>query len=223
MRAAIHHWGNDAESVVCDVSDLGGVRRAATEILALRLPIVGLLNNAGIHQMHSTTNAQGWDMTFVTNHLGPFALTEALVPHLPDGASVVFIASGVEDPERRPAKIAGFRGGRYLSAEASVRGEWKPGGSKMAGGDTYATSKQAISPQSWRRPARRRGCASTPSRRAFIPGTALSRQANVLLRVLLKYALQPLAPLVKYWSSPKRAARVIAEVVINPSGQTGIC
>ena len=44
---------------------------------------------------------QGWDMTFATNHLGPFALTEALVPHLPDSANVVFVASAVESLLRR--------------------------------------------------------------------------------------------------------------------------
>ena len=52
-------------------------------------------------------------MTFATNHLGPFVLTGSLMPHLPDGANVVFVASGVEDPDRKPAKVAGFRGGRY--------------------------------------------------------------------------------------------------------------
>ena len=81
-------------------------------------------------------------MSFATNHLGPFALTEALMPHLPDGANVVFIASAVEDPERKPAVAAGFRGGRFISAEASARGEWAPGGSSKPGYDAYATSKQ---------------------------------------------------------------------------------
>src|ERR1700677_1969534 len=81
-------------------------------------------------------------MTFATNHLGPFVLTEALVPHLPDGANVVFVASAVEDPERKPAKAVGFRGARYISAEASARGEWQPAGSKMPGADASATSKQ---------------------------------------------------------------------------------
>src|ERR1700691_2335161 len=94
-------------------------RRAAAEIIALQLPIVGLLNNAGIHQGAATKNALGWDMTFATNQLGPFALTEALPPHLPDGANIVFVCSGVEDPERKPAVAAGYRGGRYISAEAS--------------------------------------------------------------------------------------------------------
>ena len=48
----------------------------------------------------------------VTNHLGPFAFTEALVQHLADGTNVVFIGSAVEDPERKPAVVAGFRGAR---------------------------------------------------------------------------------------------------------------
>ena len=144
MRKTIEQKGQHAVSVVCDVSDIASVRHAAAEIVALHLPIAGLLNNAGIMQMRATKNALGWDMTFATNHLGPFALTEALVPHLPDGANVVFVVSAVEDPERKPAVAAGFRGGRYISAEASARGEWKPGGSKMPGSDAYATSKQAI-------------------------------------------------------------------------------
>jgi len=86
----IEQKGQHAVSVVCDLADIASVQRAATEIIALRLPIVGLLNNAGILPMRPTKNALGWDMTFATNHLGAFALTEALIPHLPDGANVVF-------------------------------------------------------------------------------------------------------------------------------------
>jgi len=142
MQKIFEQKGQQAVSVVCDLSDPASVRRAVAEIIALHLPIVGLLNNAGIMPTRATKNALGWDITFATNHLGPFALTEALVPHLPDAANVVFVVSGVEDPERKPAVAAGFRGGRYISAEASARGEWSPGGSAMPGFDVYATSKQ---------------------------------------------------------------------------------
>jgi NAD(P)-dependent dehydrogenase (short-subunit alcohol dehydrogenase family) len=75
---------------------MAGVKNAAREIAELHLPIVGLINNAGIYQIHATKNALGWDMTFATNHLGPFALTEAIIPHLPDGANVVLVCSGVD-------------------------------------------------------------------------------------------------------------------------------
>jgi NAD(P)-dependent dehydrogenase (short-subunit alcohol dehydrogenase family) len=142
VQKIIEQKGQHAVSAVCDLSDIFSVRRAVAEIIALHLPIIGLLNNAGIMQIRPTKNALGWDMTFATNHLGPFALTEALVPHLPNGAKIVFVASAVEDPERKPAKAVGFRGARYISAEASARGEWKPGGSKLPGADAYATSKQ---------------------------------------------------------------------------------
>jgi NAD(P)-dependent dehydrogenase (short-subunit alcohol dehydrogenase family) len=86
-------------------------------------PLAGLLDNAGIMTPRTDRTAQGWDLAFTTNHLGPFTLTEALIPHLPDGANVVFTCSGVEDPERKPAVTAGFRGARYISAEAGARGE----------------------------------------------------------------------------------------------------
>ena len=143
VEQEINARGGRAVSVVCDLSDITSARRAAADITALDFPIAGLLNNAGISPTVPFTTPQGWDGTYATNHLGPFALTEALMPALPDGAHVVFVVSAVEDPTRGPAKIAGFRGARYISAQASARGEWRtPGGSKLPGGDAYATSKQ---------------------------------------------------------------------------------
>lgn len=83
MQKIIEQKGQRAVSVVCDLSDPTSVQLAATEIVALDLPIVGLLNNAGIMQMLPSKNVWGWDMTFATNHLGPFALTEALITASP--------------------------------------------------------------------------------------------------------------------------------------------
>jgi NAD(P)-dependent dehydrogenase (short-subunit alcohol dehydrogenase family) len=222
VRESIEHAGGHAVPVVCDLSDLASVRRAAAEIIALRLPLAGLVNNAGIMEMHATRNTQGWDTTFATDHLGPFVLTEALIPHLPDGANVVFVCSGVEDPARKPAVVAGFRGGRYISVEASARGEWKPGGSTHPGLDAYATSKQcnlATVLAFARETPRLRFNAVEPG---FSPATGLSRDANALLRALGKYVLSPLAPFIKYWSTPARAGKVITNVLLNESGETGV-
>ena len=222
VRKQIERAGGHAVPVVCDLADLASVRRAAAEITALGLPLAGLVNNAGIGQTRATKSAQGWDMVFATNHLGPFALTEALMPHLPDGANVVFICSGVEDPERRPAVIAGFRGGRYISAEASARGEWQPGGSARSGFDAYATSKQcnlATVLAFARETPRLRFNAVEPG---FSPATNLGRDANVVLRLLGKYVLAPLAPFIRYWSTPARTAKVVTNVLLNESGGTGV-
>ena len=222
LQQVLEGEGHQAASVVCDLSDVVSVRQAAVEIECLGLPIVGLLNNAGISPTRPTKNAQGWDMTFATNHLGPFELNERLVPHLPDGANVVFVASGVEDPERTPARVAGFRGARYIPAEASARGEWNPCGSKIPGGDAYATSKQcnlATAMEFARQIPRIHFNAVEPG---FIPNTGLGRDANAILRLLANHVLAPLAPFIKYWSTTKRAAQVITTILIDDSGRTGV-
>ena len=208
--------------VVCNLSDIVSVRSAAAKIVDLHLPLAGLVNNAGIHEAAPTKSAQGWDLDFATNHVGPFVLTEALMPHLPDGATIVFVASGVEDPERKPAVKVGFRGGRYISAEASARGEWLSGGAKMPGADAYATSKQctlASAMEFARETPRLHINAVEPG---FTPKTALARDANAVVRFTLHYILHFLAPHIKYWSTPKQAARVITKVLLNEAGTTGV-
>lgn len=227
MQEKIEQKGQHAISVVCDLSDLASVRRAASEIIALHLPIAGLLNNAGIMQTRPTKNSLGWDMSFATNHLGPFALTEALVPRLPDGANVVFIASAVEDPERKPAVAAGFRGARYISAEASARGEWASGGSSKPGFDAYATSKQcniATAMVFSREIPRLHFNAVEPG---FNPTTGLGGgDVGAFMRFVQTFVVPLLVPLlmpfVKILSTPKRAARVITKILADESGQTGV-
>ena len=83
LQRGIQQKGGHVETVVCDFSDVESVRRVATEIVGLGLPLAGLVNNAGVMQLRPTKNARGWDMSYATNHLGPFVLTEALIPHLP--------------------------------------------------------------------------------------------------------------------------------------------
>ena len=222
LQEEIERQGGSAVLVVCDLADMTSVHRAAGRIVDLHLPLAGLVNNAGVHQTRPTRSPQGWDVTFATNHLGPFALTEALMPHLPDGANVVFVASGVEDPERKLAKMAGFRGGRYISAEASARGEWTPGGSKATGADAYATSKQctlATALEFARETPRLHFNAVEPG---FNPATALGREANAFVRFLLKHILPLLVPVMRYWSTPRQAACVITKVVLNQAGETGV-
>jgi len=211
-----------AVSVTGDFSDLSSVRRAAAEIVTLGLPIAGLLNNAGVSPMGPRHTAQGWDLAFTTNHLGPFAFTEALVPHLPDGANVVFVCSAVEDPKRRTATLAGYRGGRYISAEAGLRGEWLPGGSPRPGMDAYATSKQcnlATVLELARETPRLRFNAVEPG---FNPATGLGRDAGPVARFALRYVAAPLVPFVTYWNTPKRAARMITQVLTGSSDATGV-
>jgi len=223
VQQQVEAMGQKAISIKCDLSDIVSVRRAAQQIIALRLPVEGLLNNAGIMQPKVKTNAQGWDMTFATNHLGAFALTEALAPHLPDGANVVFIASAIEDPERKPAKLMGMKGGRYISAEASARGEWKEGGAKMAGIHAYATSKQCILASAMdfaRENPRLHFNAVEPG---ITRGTGLGAEnVNAFVHFLFGYLMSIIPPFSRYSSTPKRSANVITRVLTDKSGKTGI-
>jgi NAD(P)-dependent dehydrogenase (short-subunit alcohol dehydrogenase family) len=72
-----------------DQGKLSRVRLTIERARQHAVPVV--CDNAGTAQARATKNAQGWDTVFATNHLGPFVLTEGLMPHLSDGANVVFV------------------------------------------------------------------------------------------------------------------------------------
>jgi NAD(P)-dependent dehydrogenase (short-subunit alcohol dehydrogenase family) len=221
VQTEVRARGGEAVTVVADFSDIASVRRAAAEIVALKLPIAGVLNNAGIMPSSPGKTADGTDLVFATNHLGPFAFTEALIPHLADGTNVVFIVSAVEDAARKIAVRAGYRGSRYISAEASARGEWEPGGSTVGGYDAYATSKQgglAAVFSLARETPRLHFRAIEPG---VNPGSNLSRDASPAVRVLAK-VLSPVLAVFPYFSTPKRAARMIATVVTDGSPASGV-
>lgn len=100
-------------------------------------------------------------------------------------------------------------------------GGWQPGGSSRSSYDAYATSKQcnlATVLEFAREIPRLRFNAVEPG---FNPGAGLGRDANAAARFLGKYVASPLAPFIKYWSTPKRAARVITEIFTDSSDVTG--
>jgi hypothetical protein len=137
-------------------------------------------------------------------------------------AKVVFICSAVEDPERRFAVLAGFRGGRYISAEAGARGEWEPGGSALPGGDAYATSKQcnlATVLEFARETPRLRFTAIEPG---FCPGSDLGRDSNVVLRLVMKYVISPIAPFFPLCTNPRTAGRLISGILTDERTGTGV-
>jgi dehydrogenase/reductase SDR family protein 13 len=64
-----------------DVADLGAVRRAAETFLASGQPLDVLVNNAGVAGTRGLS-VDGFDLTYATNHIGPFLLTNLLLPRL---------------------------------------------------------------------------------------------------------------------------------------------
>jgi len=64
-----------------DVSDLASVRRFAD---AWDGPLDVLINNAGIMEVPFERTSEGFELQLATNYLGPFVLTNLLLPHLTD-------------------------------------------------------------------------------------------------------------------------------------------
>jgi retinol dehydrogenase 12 len=73
------HPASPVELAPVDVSDLSSVRRAAESFLASGRPLDVLVNNAGVAGTRALS-ADGFDMTYATNHIGPFLLTNLLLP-----------------------------------------------------------------------------------------------------------------------------------------------
>ncbi|SDX79078.1 SDR family oxidoreductase [Hymenobacter psychrophilus] len=75
--------GQRVDVLLCDISDLSQVRRAAEEFIRRYHRLDVLVNNAGlIFGKERETSAEGYEMTLATNHLGPFLLTSLLLPAL---------------------------------------------------------------------------------------------------------------------------------------------
>ena len=74
-----------------DLADLSSVRALADRWSS---PIDVLINNAGISVPERRLSVDGFELQLATNHLGPFALTNLLLPHVTD--RVVTVASQAE-------------------------------------------------------------------------------------------------------------------------------
>ncbi|MBW8766378.1 MAG: SDR family NAD(P)-dependent oxidoreductase [Geodermatophilales bacterium] len=88
-RAAAAGMPGQVDVRPLDLADLASVRAFAD---AWTGPLHVLVNNAGIMMVPAGRTADGFELQFGTNHLGHFALTNLLLPHVTD--RVVTVASG---------------------------------------------------------------------------------------------------------------------------------
>ena len=87
--------GARVEVVDCDLASLDSVRRAAARVAAAVPVIHCLINNAGMVSMHHRASADGFELVFATNHLGPFLLTELLRDRVALRGRIINVASRV--------------------------------------------------------------------------------------------------------------------------------
>jgi len=79
--------------VALDLTSLASVRTAAAAVRDLAPQIHVLMNNAGVMFTPFGRTADGFEIHFGTNHLGHYALTRLLSPHLAEGGRIVILSS----------------------------------------------------------------------------------------------------------------------------------
>ncbi len=86
---------SNAELMLLDLSDLVSIREFADEFKARFNRLDILINNAGIMMTPFGKSADGFELQFGTNHLGPFALTGLMLDRIlqTPGARVVAVSS----------------------------------------------------------------------------------------------------------------------------------
>ncbi|HKH78665.1 MAG TPA: SDR family NAD(P)-dependent oxidoreductase, partial [Solirubrobacteraceae bacterium] len=87
---------SDVQVGLCDLSDLESVRRFAERLGEETGRLDVLVNNAGALTSERALSVDGIELTFATNVLGPFLLTNLLVPLLEQSkpARVINVSSG---------------------------------------------------------------------------------------------------------------------------------
>jgi NAD(P)-dependent dehydrogenase (short-subunit alcohol dehydrogenase family) len=90
-----HAPGARVEVVHCDLASLASVREAAAAVRRDYPPLGLLVNNAGVVSTRRRSSVDGFELTFATNHLGPFLLTALLSDHMDKAARIVMVASRI--------------------------------------------------------------------------------------------------------------------------------
>jgi len=95
-RIAERTGNTDVTVHICDLSIVASVQACAGELAGIVPQIDVLVNNAGVLTARRTMTREGVELTFATNVLGPFALTQALVPLMAGGgpSRVINVSSG---------------------------------------------------------------------------------------------------------------------------------
>jgi NAD(P)-dependent dehydrogenase (short-subunit alcohol dehydrogenase family) len=111
--------GGTVHVVRCDLASLASVRETAAAVRRDFPAIALLINNAGMVSVRHRMSVDGFELTFATNHLGPFLLAALLADRLTATARIVNVASrahfrgrmdlgAITDPRARYRSVAAY-------------------------------------------------------------------------------------------------------------------
>lgn len=204
--------------VAGDQADLASVRTAAKEIRELVAaqdipPLRGLVLNAGV-QTGSTggATADGVELTFGTNLLGPHLLSGLLGPELDGPSRIIWLGSGTHYGRFRRS-YGMVAAPRWQSP--AVLAQPRPGDGIRAYATTKLGTLYLVHELARRAPAFIDAVCYDPG---MMPGTGLARNRGALDRFGWKYLL-PAMRMVPGVSGPKRSA---AELIALATGASAI-
>jgi WW domain-containing oxidoreductase len=109
--------------LACELSELRSVQGCVAEIARAGMTLDGIICNAGIMALPELKMLHGYELQFLTNHLGHFTLVTGLLDQLTSSARVVMVSSDMH--QRAPAVGIDFDNlkgeGRYDSWRAYGR------------------------------------------------------------------------------------------------------
>jgi retinol dehydrogenase-12 len=113
--------GADIRAMHCDLASLASIRASAQALRRDFERIDLLINNAGMVSMRHRVSADGFELTFATNHLGPFLLTQLLLDRMAEGGRIVTVSSRIHHKGRLDLEAVTDRKIRYDAQAAYAR------------------------------------------------------------------------------------------------------
>jgi NAD(P)-dependent dehydrogenase (short-subunit alcohol dehydrogenase family) len=182
-----------------DLSTLARVREFA-KIWASKSypPIISLILNAGTQLMGpAETNEEGYEKTFMINHLGHALLFHLLERYLAFDARIIVVSSATHDPEF--TKKAGLPAPLWTTPEQMAHPN--PDTANPEGMERYNSSKLANVLWAYALARHLTQAGSQITVNAFtpglMPGTGLARDYTRVQRFLWFHVLPPLIPVLK--------------------------
>ena len=160
---SIEDGPGDADRFLADFQDEEEIHELADFALETMDQVDVLVNNAGTYFQDGRLTDAGIERTFAVNHLGPFVLTNRLVPEMSEDGRIVTVASAVHR-----------RTGMDFDAIESVEG--------YDGFDAYARSKFANILFTYALARRLDSKTSNCLHPGFVPGSALWRETNLPMK-----------------------------------------
>jgi light-dependent protochlorophyllide reductase len=207
------------EVLELDLAALDSVRSAAAALTESgdRPPLRALVANAAVEVVNGIQRtADGYELTFGTNHLGHFLLITLLLEHLAEPARIVLVSSRTHGG---PLRAGGYPGPKWAHPRTLADPDARHlHDSPRSGRIRYATSKLASVYTTYELARRVRDRAITVN--AFdpgmMPGTALLRDYPPRTQRLFVRLSPLLLRAVPFAQTVEQAAQHLAQLVTSP-------